>query len=178
MPFFRLKIMISKTRNPKPKILIVENSPVMARDLRESLTRMGYVVSGVVKSRKEALQWIQSIPVNLVLIDIQLKKKTGGIQAAKDIQSRFDVPLIFIVAGSSDRLAMATSANDLEVSSCVDFCFCIRNVYRWWSKNCKILTQKRTGLRQLALARFKGNGIPARIAVRCYHLYESIIFNL
>ena len=88
--------MTAKTRGQKPKILIVENSPVIARDLRQSLTRMDYLVSGIVKSRKEALQWIQSIPVDLVLIDIQLKKKTGGIRTAKDIQSRFDVPVVFI----------------------------------------------------------------------------------
>lgn len=88
--------MIQKRKTSKARILIVENEPVLARDLKQSLNRMGYQVVGVVPTRKEAIQWITSIPVDLVLIDIQLRKKTGGIHASKDIQSRFNVPVVFL----------------------------------------------------------------------------------
>ncbi len=88
--------MISKKKAGKARILIVENEPVLARDLKQSLTRMGYQVSGIVPTRKEAVQWLRSVPVDLVLIDVQLKKKTSGIHASKDIQSRINVPVVFL----------------------------------------------------------------------------------
>lgn len=96
--------MIQKRKPSRAKILIVENEPVLARDLKQSLNRMGYRVAGVVPTRKEAVQWIHSVPVDLVLIDIQLKKKTGGIHASKDIQSRFDVPVVFLSDFPEDKV--------------------------------------------------------------------------
>ncbi|MBN2105143.1 response regulator [bacterium] len=88
--------MILKEKKPKLKVMIVENDPVLARDLKQSLERMGYFVSGVEKTRKEVMEGLESVRVDLVLIDIQLKKKTSGIQASRDIQSRFDVPVVFL----------------------------------------------------------------------------------
>jgi CheY-like chemotaxis protein len=65
---------------------------------------MGYTVSGVAKNRKEALERIRSVSVDLVLIDIQLKKKVDGVHASKDIQSRFDVPVVFLSDAPEEKM--------------------------------------------------------------------------
>ncbi len=98
--------MISKKKAGKARILIVENEPVLARDLKQSLTRMGYQVSGIVPTRKEAVQWLRSVSVDLVLIDVQLKKKTSGIHASKDIQSRINVPVVFLSDVPEEKILM------------------------------------------------------------------------
>lgn len=59
----------------KPTILIVEDEFLIARDIRNILFEEGYNVIGEVDSVEEAIEFIKIKKPDLVLIDIQLKKK-------------------------------------------------------------------------------------------------------
>ena len=68
-----------------PRILIVEDDLVVARDIQNHLTRIGHTVVGLVARGEDALPLaIQSQP-DLVLMDIRLDGGIDGIDAAQQI---------------------------------------------------------------------------------------------
>ena len=55
------------------QILIVEDEPIIARDLEETLTRLGYIVTAIASSGEDAVKKIVEQQPDLVLMDIILK---------------------------------------------------------------------------------------------------------
>ncbi|MFH0787090.1 MAG: PAS domain S-box protein [Pseudomonadota bacterium] len=92
----------------KPKILIVEDEAIIALDLKSNLEQMGYTVMAQVNSGEKALEMVEQEPPDLVLMDIILKGKMDGIEAADIIRSRWDIPVVFCTAyADRDRLERA-----------------------------------------------------------------------
>jgi CheY-like chemotaxis protein len=79
-------------------VLIIEDEPVIAADIEALVTELGHTVVDIAATRTEALDAVARKTPGLVLADIQLADGSSGIDAAKDILSRFDVPVIFITA--------------------------------------------------------------------------------
>ncbi len=80
-------------------ILIVEDDISVARDLQMNLERLGYVVTATISSGEQAIQKIKDEgPPDLVLIDISLQGKVDGIETARTINSRFEVPVIYLAS--------------------------------------------------------------------------------
>lgn len=80
------------------KLLMVEDEGIVALDLANRLRGMGYSVSGVVATGKKAIQTAEKILPDLVLMDVRLKGDMDGIEAANQIQARFEIPVIFLTA--------------------------------------------------------------------------------
>src|SRR5690349_20087451 len=80
------------------RILIVEDEGIVAMDLQFTLEKLGHKVVGVVASGEEAVRRVTEDQPNLVLMDIRLKGKIDGFEAASQIQSKFDVPVIYLTA--------------------------------------------------------------------------------
>jgi CheY-like chemotaxis protein len=57
----------------KKRILIVEDEPIVAIDIRKVLQNLGYEVTGTVASGQAAVQEVQQNPPDLVLMDILLR---------------------------------------------------------------------------------------------------------
>jgi len=79
-------------------ILVVEDERVVAHDIAESLDRMGYEVVGTAASSTECLAHAERQRPDLVLMDIRIEGALDGIETAKLLRSRFDVPVIFLTA--------------------------------------------------------------------------------
>jgi PAS domain S-box-containing protein len=80
------------------KIFIVEDESIVAMEMTERLTHLGYEVIGHAKSGQQALKRVgQSVP-DLVLMDILLKGDMDGIQTTEQIRSRFDIPVVYVTA--------------------------------------------------------------------------------
>ncbi len=93
---------------PKPKILIVEDEAINSLDLKSHLEQMGYTVLAHVNSAEKALELVEKDPPDLVLLDIILKGKMDGIEAADIIRSRWDIPVVFCTAyADQERLKRA-----------------------------------------------------------------------
>lgn len=88
------------------RILIVEDEGIVAMDLQFTLEKLGHKVVGVVASGEEAVRKVTEDQPNLVLMDIRLKGKIDGIEAASQIQSKFDVPVIYLTA-HADKSTLA-----------------------------------------------------------------------
>ncbi len=82
----------------KPKLLIVEDEAIVAADLVERLTRQGYEVLASVASGEEALVLAEELRPDLVLMDIHLQGVMDGVEAAREMQTRLLLPVVFLTA--------------------------------------------------------------------------------
>lgn len=85
--------------NPrKTQIIVVEDENIVAMDLERSLKHLGYDVPVIASSGEEALQGVEKVLPDLILMDIQLKGEMNGIEAADKIRKLYNIPVIFLTA--------------------------------------------------------------------------------
>ncbi len=84
-------------------ILVVEDERIVAEDIQKSLEGLGYTISAVVSSGKEAIKRAQEDNPDLVLMDIVLKGKMDGIEAAKHIYSEYNIPVVYLTAYADEK---------------------------------------------------------------------------
>ncbi len=85
------------------KIMIVEDEIIIAEDIKNRLTKLGYVVSSVVSSGEEAIQKTNENKPDLILMDIVFDSKMDGIEAAKNIRSFLDIPVVYLTAYGDEK---------------------------------------------------------------------------
>lgn len=83
-------------------ILIVEDEYLTSTDIRNSLTDMGYTVPGVADNGPDAIRMAGELSPDIILMDITLKGKMTGIEAASQIREQFGIPVIYLTAHSDD----------------------------------------------------------------------------
>src|SRR5215475_3613435 len=86
----------------EPRALIVEDEALIAEELRERLSRLGFSVIAAVDSGEEGVAIATRERPDLVLMDIRLKGQKDGVQAAKEIREQVDIPIVYLTA-HSDR---------------------------------------------------------------------------
>ena len=91
--------MIDKAMN-NTKILIVEDEIIVAEDIKDILEELGYTITAIADSGKQALREVALTRPDLILMDICLKGKIDGIQASAIIWDEFKVPVIYLTANS------------------------------------------------------------------------------
>lgn len=79
-------------------IVIVEDEMIAAADVRQRLESWGYHVGAVVASGEEAIATAESTRPDLMLMDIKLKGTMDGVEAARRIRARTDIPVIYATA--------------------------------------------------------------------------------
>jgi diguanylate cyclase (GGDEF)-like protein len=82
-------------------ILLVEDESLVARDLQETLTRLGYRVVGIASEGSQAVAMARRLRPGLVVMDVGLRGELDGIAAARAIQEDAPIPIIFLT-GYSD----------------------------------------------------------------------------
>ena len=87
-----------------PNILVVEDENLVAMDLQARLEELGFRVSAVVPSGEEAVRTAQESPPDAILMDIKLRGRLDGIEAAQQIRDITDVPIIYLTAYSEETL--------------------------------------------------------------------------
>lgn len=83
-------------------VMVVEDERIVARDIADSLTRMGYDVTAEVASASECLKEARARRPDLVLMDIHLQGDVDGIEAAQRLREDFDIPVVFLSAYADD----------------------------------------------------------------------------
>lgn len=79
-------------------ILIIEDEPLIAMDLESLVESLGHNVSGIARTRDEAIKLAARKRPGLILADIQLADGSSGLDAVNDLLKTFEVPVIFITA--------------------------------------------------------------------------------
>ena len=83
-------------------ILVVEDEALIAGDLQRTLIRLGYDVPLTVGTGEAAIEAAARLLPSLVLMDITLRGKMDGIDAAQEIQTRFSSPVVYLTSHSDD----------------------------------------------------------------------------
>ncbi len=86
------------------RILIVEDNTTVAEDCRECLETYGYTVTSIVVSGEDSIRAAEADRPDAVLMDIKLGGQMDGVEAAKKIRDRFNIPVLFLSAYSDDGL--------------------------------------------------------------------------
>ncbi|SEF85029.1 LytR/AlgR family response regulator transcription factor [Algoriphagus boritolerans] len=86
----------------KTKILIVEDDMIIAANISLQLSNLGYEVTGIETKAKEAIHHALETKPDLILMDVQLKGESNGIDAAHAIRRYLDIPLIYLTANVDD----------------------------------------------------------------------------
>ena len=85
----------------KIKVLIIEDELILAQDIALRLRNINYDVIGIVESAKQALNILrETSDIDIILLDIMIKGDKDGIELAKIVNDKFDIPFIFLTSHS------------------------------------------------------------------------------
>ncbi|MBL7932097.1 MAG: response regulator [Bacteroidia bacterium] len=82
----------------KLNIFIVEDESIVAKDIQNSLTKLGYNVIGFANNGLDAIEKITELKPDLVLMDIMIKGSMTGIEVSEKIKETMNIPVIFLTA--------------------------------------------------------------------------------
>lgn len=78
------------------KILIVEDEFIISEKLSADLWEIGYQITGVVCSGKEAIEAVTNNPPDLVIMDVHIDGALDGIETTQKIQNKKTIPVIYL----------------------------------------------------------------------------------
>ena len=80
------------------KVLIVEDEPVIAKNISMYLNNNDFSVSGIAYDYEEAMSQLQHNTPDAVILDINLENSTDGIDIAESINKNNKIPFVFLTA--------------------------------------------------------------------------------
>lgn len=82
----------------KTRIIIVEDERIVADDIKTTLNSFGYAVIAIINNGQQAVEKALELKPDLMLMDIMLKGKMNGIEAASRIKEKIEIPIIYLTA--------------------------------------------------------------------------------
>ena len=89
--------------SPPKRIFIVEDQRLIAADLENTLSKLGYQIVGTAAAGEEAIRKTDETRPDLVLMDIRLRGELDGIQAAMAIRQRAAIPIVYLTAYADEE---------------------------------------------------------------------------
>jgi diguanylate cyclase (GGDEF)-like protein/PAS domain S-box-containing protein len=86
------------------RIMVVEDEGITAMRIKSSLEEFGYDVTSTEFSGEEAFKRAAEDRPDLVLMDIVLAGEIDGIEAAGQIHSVFNIPIVYLTAHSDEEI--------------------------------------------------------------------------
>ncbi len=94
------------------RILLVEDEVIIALYIQSVLNKYGYEKTDIVSNADDCLRLLMENDYDLIIMDISIEGDRDGVETAFIINSKYDIPLIFLTAYSdSDMLEKAKRAN-------------------------------------------------------------------
>jgi signal transduction histidine kinase/CheY-like chemotaxis protein len=84
------------------RVLVVEDERIVAFNLQQRLSRLGYDVPVVAASGEEALRLARETQPDLVLMDIRIMGDIDGIETAARLNAERFLPVVYLTAHSDD----------------------------------------------------------------------------
>ena len=88
----------------KIHVLVVEDDPFIAEDIREALANVDYHVAGVAHNKADAIEMLEKISPDIVLLDINLGDNLDGILIAETINAQFQIPFLYLTSYSNKEI--------------------------------------------------------------------------
>ncbi|MCG2828873.1 histidine kinase dimerization/phosphoacceptor domain -containing protein [Methanothermobacter sp. K4] len=86
------------------RVIVVEDEELVAQDIRAILEDAGYEVPAIFHSAEDLLEGIENLQPDSIIMDIMLAGEMDGIEAARIITEKMDVPIIYLTAYSSNDI--------------------------------------------------------------------------
>ncbi|MBX2817927.1 MAG: response regulator transcription factor [Saprospiraceae bacterium] len=80
------------------RVLVVEDEPLIAEDIRETLDNIDFSISAVVYDSAGALEELSSNTPDIALLDVNLDSEMDGIQIAEIINEKYNIPFIYLTS--------------------------------------------------------------------------------
>ncbi|MFB6257182.1 MAG: LytTR family transcriptional regulator DNA-binding domain-containing protein [Flavobacteriales bacterium] len=87
----------------RTKVLIVEDESIVAKDIQQSLEKLGYDVIGTAPTGENAITLALEKHPEVVLMDIMLKGEKTGVESADEIRAHLDIPVIYLTAYADEN---------------------------------------------------------------------------
>ena len=94
------------------KILLVEDENVINMVTQDRVEGMGHTVCGTAATGQEGIEQAGAKQPDVVIMDINLKGKMDGIEAAKRIRERVGIPVIYLTAYDDEETRQRARATD------------------------------------------------------------------
>jgi len=109
-------VLLSVKMNPMAqiKILVVEDSTIIAMFVRHELFKLGYEEAEFATDGAEAIQMADTLRPDVILMDISLNSSMDGIEAAKYIHRNFGTPIVYMT-GTTDDIIIQRAINTAPV---------------------------------------------------------------
>jgi PAS domain S-box-containing protein len=88
----------------RKRILVVEDEIIISQDIASRLKALGYNVVGIEVSGEQAIKKVREKRPDLVMMDIILQGKMDGIEAAGEITSKLNIPVIYLTAYADEKI--------------------------------------------------------------------------
>lgn len=100
------------------RILIVEDDPILGDEIEAIVSDAQYEVVGLARSADEALEILDRVQPELILLDIELEGDTDGVMLAEMINQEFGIPFVFLTSYTDkvtiDRVKRTQPAGFIE----------------------------------------------------------------
>lgn len=83
------------------KVLIVEDEPIIAENIKALLQQVNYTVVGIAFTKNQALELLKNTSPTIALLDINLGNNLHGIEIAEHINTHYNIPFLYLTSYSS-----------------------------------------------------------------------------
>ncbi len=97
------------------KIVIVEDDALIAYQIEACATKHGHEILASFDEALDALAFIANHKIDFVFMDIELKGPMDGIQCARELRAKYQVPSLFVTShDAAETIAEAASVYPLN----------------------------------------------------------------
>jgi PAS domain S-box-containing protein len=86
----------------KPRVLVIEDNPVIAQMIQHFLRKSDYSIAGTAPTGEQAVAMAGELKPDLALMDVELAGEMDGIEAAGLIWERFHIPVVYLTANDDE----------------------------------------------------------------------------
>lgn len=85
-------------------VFIVEDENIVAKDIEQSLKKLGYNVVGIASSGEKVKELLEKgVQPDIFLMDIMIKGNMNGIEVAEFVKENYQLPVIFLTAYADEN---------------------------------------------------------------------------
>ena len=85
------------------RIMVVEDEYIVNADIQNTLKILGYEIAASVTTGEESIEQTADAKPDLVLMDIRLQGEMDGIEAAEQIRTLYNIPVVYLTAYSDEN---------------------------------------------------------------------------
>ncbi|KJU83254.1 PAS/PAC sensor signal transduction histidine kinase [Candidatus Magnetobacterium bavaricum] len=94
------------------RVMVVEDEWIIAANLKEMLQGLDYEVCSVVFSGEDAVKRAEEDRPDIILMDILLRGEMDGIEAAENITTFLNIPIVYLTSYTDDKTLQRAKATD------------------------------------------------------------------